>query len=231
MSVLFTDYLKEKAADIREKNFIHPFVKGIVEGTLPFENFKYYILQDIYYLKHFGKVHALAASQAEDFKVTSLLAEKAKFTAEAELTVHKEHAEILGITDEDMNNFKPAPAAYGYTSHLYRAAFTGRVGDTIAALYPCYWLYNEIGLHFTDAKPGIAIYQNWLNTYASEWFTSSVKAQEDLLNDLAKDASKKELERMAEHFVIACEYELAFWDMAWNMEKWPSETNALSLFK
>src|SRR5699024_7098893 len=113
---------------------------GDCAGRLPLDTFKYYILQEIYYLKHFGKVHAMAAAQSDDFEVTAMLTEKAKVTAEAELTVHREHAELLNITEDDMKHFKPAPTAYAYTSHLYRAALTGQIGQTVAAILPCYWL-------------------------------------------------------------------------------------------
>src|SRR5690625_7647876 len=40
--------------------------QGVVRGDLQLEKFKFYILQDIYYLKHYGKIHALAAAQADD---------------------------------------------------------------------------------------------------------------------------------------------------------------------
>src|SRR5699024_4724678 len=129
---------------------------------------KYYILQDIYYLKHYGKVHAMAAAQAHDFATTALLADKAKTTAQAELTVHQEHVDALNITKEEQTQFKPAPTSYAYTSHLYRAALSGSIGQSIAAMLPCYWLYADIGRTYQDAAPQEPIYQNWIHMYASE---------------------------------------------------------------
>ncbi|MFD1037255.1 thiaminase II [Virgibacillus byunsanensis] len=219
----FTDTLREVTKNSWEQSLNHPFVVGMVKGDLPLETFKYFILQDIYYLKHFGKVHALAAAQTEDFQITAMLAEKAKLTAEAELTVHKEHATILNITDEEIKQFKPAPTAYAYTAHLYRAALSGSLGQTIAALLPCYWLYADIGKTYQDAKPTEKIYQNWISMYASEWFHTSTQDQIDLLNNIAKDASEQEKEKMKEQFIIAKEYELAFWEMAYTREVWMSE--------
>ncbi|MYL58963.1 thiaminase II [Virgibacillus halodenitrificans] len=219
----FTDTLREATEKSWEQSVNHPFVKGIVNGDLPLETFKYYILQDIYYLKHFGKVHAMAAAQAEDFHVTAMLAEKAKSTAQAELTVHKAHAEILNINEKDTENFKPAPTAYGYTAHLYRAALSGSLGQTVAALLPCYWLYADIGQTYKDAKPKEKIYQNWINTYADDWFHTSTQEQIDLLNSIAEKSSESEKEKMKEQFIIAKEYELAFWEMAYTKEQWFSD--------
>lgn len=219
----FTDLLRVETKRSWELSLNHPFVQGIVNGNLPLETFKNYILQDIYYLKHYGKVHAFAAAHSDDFHVSAKLAEKAKFTAEAELTVHKEHAEILQITKEEMENFKPAPTAYAYTSHLYRAALSGSLAQIVAAMLPCYWLYADIGLKYGEAKPKVKIYENWLNTYASSWFQESTQEMIDLLDELAEKASKVEKEKIKEQFILAKEYELGFWEMSYTFEKWLSE--------
>jgi len=155
----FTDELRELAKDSWEQSLDHPFVQGVVKGDLSLEVFRYYILQDIYYLKHYGKVHAMAAAQADDFSVTAMLAGKAKSTAQAELTVHEEHASILNITAEDLEYFKPAPTTYSYTSHLYRATQSGSLAQTVAAMLPCYWLHAEIGKLNEQAEPEKEIYR------------------------------------------------------------------------
>ena len=219
----FSEQLREKTKSSWDKSLNHPFVRGIAEGDLPLETFKNYIMQDIYYLKHYGKVHAFAAAHADDFSVSASLAEKAKNTAEAELTVHKEHAEILNITDEDIENFKPAPTAYAYTSHLYRASLSGSLAQIIAAILPCYWLYADIGMKYKDADPDEEIYRNWIGMYASDWFQESTQEMIDLMDDLADKAGEDEKNRITEQFVIAKDYELAFWEMSYTFEKWLSE--------
>ncbi|KRG14336.1 thiaminase II [Lederbergia galactosidilytica] len=219
----FTDELRQATEQSWELSLHHPFVQGIVQGDLPLEKFKYYILQDIYYLKHYGKVHAMAAAQADDFSHTALLAKKAQLTAQAELTVHEEHAKVLNITKEEMEHFRPAPTAYAYTSHLYRAALSGSFAQTIAAMLPCYWLYADIGKTYEHTAPNKPIYKKWIETYASEWFQTSTQEQIDLLNQVVATASETEKEKIKEQFVIAKEYELAFWEMAYQEEKWLSE--------
>ncbi|WP_130858786.1 thiaminase II [Gracilibacillus phocaeensis] len=219
----FTDELRAATKESWKKSLKHPFVQGIVKGDLPLETFKFYILQDIYYLKHYGKIHAIAASQADDFKLTALLADKARFTAEAELTVHKQHAEILHITQEDIDNFKPAPTAYAYTSHLYRATMSGNLAHSVAAILPCYWLYADIGKANESATPEPEIYRNWINMYASDWFQDATNEMIDLLNRLVETMNDHEKEKVKEQFIIAKEYELLFWEMSYNRESWLSE--------
>jgi len=219
----FSEELRERTKDSWDKSVNHPFVKGIARGDLPLETFKNYIMQDIYYLKHYGKVHAFAAAHADDFSVSASLAEKARTTAEAELTVHKEHAEILNITDEDIKNFKPAPTAYAYTSHLYRASLSGSLAQIIAAILPCYWLYADIGMKYKDENPDEEIYRNWIQMYASDWFQESTQEMIDLMDELADKAGEDERKKIIEQFVIAKNYELAFWEMSYTFEKWLSE--------
>ncbi|MFC4023627.1 thiaminase II [Oceanobacillus longus] len=223
----FSESLREATKQSWELSLNHPFVQGIVKGDLPLETFKNYIMQDIYYLKHYGKVHAFAAAHADDFRVSARLAEKAKKTTEAELTVHKEHAEILNITNEEIENFKPAPTAYAYTSHLYRASLSGSLAQIVAAILPCYWLYADIGLQYKDAKPAEEIYQNWLNMYASSWFQESTQEMINLMDELADQASEAEKKKIKDQFIIAKEYELAFWEMSYTFETWLSEKDKL----
>jgi|SRR5690625_2532034 len=218
----FTDELRELTKDSWEQSLHHPFVQGIVKGDLPLDVFRYYILQDIYYLKHYGKVHAMAAAQADDFSVTAMLAGKAQSTAQAELTVHEQHASILNITAEDLETFKPAPTAYAYTSHLYRAAQSGSLAQTVAVMLPCYWLYAEIGKLNKQAEPEKEIYRNWLNMYASKWFQTSTSEMIELLDQLVAGASENEREKITEQFIYAKEYELAFWEMSYTKETWLS---------
>lgn len=219
----FSEQLRKSTKHSWDLSLEHPFVQGVVKGDLPLETFKNYIMQDIYYLKHYGKVHAFAAAHADDFHVSANLADKAKNTAEAELTVHKEHAKILNITEADLESFKPAPTAYAYTSHLYRTALSGSLGQIIAAMLPCYWLYADIGLKYKDEKPPEQIYQNWIQMYASDWFQESTEEMINLLDELVDDAGENEKEKIAEQFVIAKEYELAFWEMSYTFETWFSE--------
>lgn len=219
----FTDELRDATQVSWEKSLNHPFVQGIVQGDLPLKTFKNYIMQDIYYLKHYGKVHAIAASQADDFRITSLLADKAQTTAEAELTVHKEHAEILNITQDEIDHFKPAPTAYAYTSHLYRATMSGNLAHSISALLPCYWLYADIGKVNEMATPEPEIYRNWIDMYASDWFQNSTNEMIDLLNLLVEDMNDVEKEKVKEQFIIAKDFELHFWEMAYTFENWLSK--------
>lgn len=216
----FTQLIRQEANEIWEANFDHPFVQGIAEGTLPLENFRYYVLQDSYYLSHFARIQSIAASRAEELSTTARMAAHAQGTYQAELGLHEGFMGQLGVTKEDLQSFEPAPTAYAYTSHLYRVAASGSLGEIIAAILPCYWIYYEIGERLKYATPGTSIYQEWIAAYGSDWFSALVNEQLTLLDSIAETASEKEREKMKQHFIYSSHYELKFWEMAYTLEGW-----------
>jgi thiaminase/transcriptional activator TenA len=217
----FSEFVRKRADAVWEASFRHPFVTGIADGTLPLDCFRYYIQQDAYYLSVFAKVQALGAAKADDLATSNRMASHVRGTYEAELALHEKFAEQLGITPEEKARFEPAPSAYAYTSHLLRAAYTGHLGDIVAAILPCYWLYYEIGEKMQGAAPDVPVYREWIAAYGGEWFGKLVQEQIELLDALAESVSESDRERMLRHFVISSRYEWMFWEMAYRKETWP----------
>ncbi|MGG3573285.1 thiaminase II [Bacillus gobiensis] len=216
----FSEHCRKNAVEWWEGSFIHPFVTGIGEGTLPLDKFKYYVLQDSYYLTHFAKVQSLAAAYADSLYVTSRMADHAKGTYEAELALHRKFTELLKISDEELDAFQPSPTAYSYTSHMYRSSMGGNFGEILAALLPCYWLYYDVGEHLKECTPDNPIYQEWIATYGGDWFKSLVEEQIERFDEWAEKSTEEVRQRMKQNFVTSCYYEYKFWDMANKKENW-----------
>lgn len=51
-----TDKMLEATKELWKSYNEHPFVKGIQDGSLDKDKFKYYIMQDYLYLKEYAKV-------------------------------------------------------------------------------------------------------------------------------------------------------------------------------
>ncbi|GAX90129.1 thiaminase II [Effusibacillus lacus] len=217
----FSGYLREKADAIWQASFQHPFVTGVADGTLPLDRFKFYVMQDAFYLSRFAQVQALGAAKAPDLYTSGRMAFHAQTTYNAELALHEGFAADLGITDEDKAQFQPAPTAYAYTTHMLSVAYTGTLGEIIAAILPCYWLYLEIGERFKGAKPAEPIYQKWIDAYGGDWFAELVREQIARLDSLAAYATEEERRKMEQHFLISSQYEYSFWEMAYRKETWP----------
>lgn len=217
----FSQHVRKAADLIWQASFEHPFVTGIADGSLPLESFRYYLMQDSYYLSHFAQVQALGAAKAVDLYTSNRMAAHVQGTYEAEMALHESFAKRMGITDEEKANFKPAPTAYAYTSHLIRAAYTGHLGDIIAAMLPCYWLYYEIGERLQGLAPEEPIYQEWIAAYGGDWFRELVEEQINRVDEIAEKVTEQDRQRMEQHFIISSQYEYSFWEMAYRLEKWP----------
>lgn len=217
----FSESLRQRVEASWQASFAHPFVTGIADGSLPLESFKHYVLNDSYYLSVFAKVQALGAARADDLFTMSRMAHHAQGTYGAEMELHRNFTARLGITDEQKAAFQPAPTAYNYANHLISVGYTGTLGEIIAAILPCYWLYWEIGTRYEGVQSPEPIYQDWINAYGGEWYGQLVTEQIQRLDELAERASHEEKHRMERHFILSSDYEYSFWQMAYTRESWP----------
>ena len=210
-----TDYFWEASLN-------HPFVQGIANGTLPLEKFKFYMLHDAYYLKHYTKLLAMLAAKATEDEDVAYFLETANFIREAELELHRTTFKVLQVTDGDLERFEPAPAAYNYVSHMYQAFFLGTIAHAYAAILPCPWLYQEIGVALRKANPNDALYEQWIDLYASTEMVQTIAKQKAIMNRFAQMPGNDERELLA-HFKRSCYYEWQFWEMSWTLQDWKQE--------
>ena len=71
--MLFTELAREKSSIFWERSFEHPFIQGLVSGELAPEVFRYYLLQDRYYLEHFSKLYFLIAKKSASEEIQAHL--------------------------------------------------------------------------------------------------------------------------------------------------------------
>jgi thiaminase/transcriptional activator TenA len=117
-----------------------------------------------------------------------------------------------------------APTTRGYTDFLLRVAATGDFAELASALLPCMWGFSEIGLRLAGLpRPADARYAAWIEMYADPEFAALAGWCRELVDRLAADAGPAARDRMATAFVTSSRYELAFWQMAWTLERWPDQ--------
>lgn len=202
-----------------EASFTHPFVMGIADGTLPLEKFKMYMMQDAYYLKHYGKLLAMLAAKATEEDDIAYFLQMAQFIRDAELQLHRTTFHELHVTQEELANFEPAPAAYNYVSHMYQAYFTGTIAEAYAAILPCPWLYQEIGVQLRHAVPNVQLYAEWIALYSSPEMAAMIETQKAMMNRFASMPGN-DVNTLHNHFKRSCYYEWQFWEMSWTLQHW-----------
>ena len=211
--------LRQAAAPIWEECLRHPFVTGIGDGTLGVEKFQYFMLQDYLYLFDYARVFALGVVKARDPKLMRTFAENVNAILGGEMNIHRAYMERLGITEDQVFAVKPALDNTSYTHYMLAVAESGGPMEIVAAILACSWSYAEIGQALAK-RPGAAdhpFYGEWVRGYGSENYAATNQALMALMDELAKDATGAQFDRLEEIFVNCSRYELGFWDMAWEM--------------
>lgn len=212
--------LHDAAAPVWEACLRHPFVTGIGDGTLDMEKFRYFMLQDYLYLFDYARVFALGVVKARDPELMRVFAANVDAILGGEMKIHRAYMKRLDITEEQVFSIKPALANLSYTNYMLSVAQTGGPMEIVASILACSWSYAEIGQALA-AIPGAAehpFYGEWIRGYASEEYAATNQALIELMDSLAADAGEEQLAYLTDVFVNCSRYELAFWDMAWDVQ-------------
>ena len=218
----FTERARLLADPYWQGSFEHPFVTGLQSGELAAENFRYYLLQDWYYLEHFSKLYDLIGQKTQDKEVKVLMAENSRNLAAGELFVRETFFDELQITQGEIDQTPVAQTAYHYVSHLYRQLLEGGVAVACAGMLPCPWLYQEIGEKMIRQGSPNPLYQRWIATYATAEGARHLQRERQIVDRLYEAADKKQQAQMLQAFYISSQLEYQFWEMALTLETWPT---------
>ncbi|MGH7350201.1 MAG: thiaminase II [Candidatus Rokuibacteriota bacterium] len=217
----FTGTLWQSIEPIYAGILAHPFVRGLTDGSLPREAFRFYAVQDALYLRDFARALSLAAARAPREEWIIMFNEHAAGALQVERTLHESFFKDFGLSPEAVAATPLAPTNLAYTSYLLAVAHAGPFHETVAALLPCYWIYWEVGKTLERSGSREPLYTRWIGTYASEEFGSVVRDVLACTDALAAALRDEDREAMRRHFVTTSRYEWMFWDMGWRQEPWP----------
>lgn len=219
----FTDELRAAAEPLWTAQLDHPFLRGIVDGTLDRRRFEHWIRQDYRFLIEYCRLFALGAARAPDLDTLARFADLLQATAREEMDLHRALASEFGITADELAGEPMAPTTRGYTDFLIRTAAVGEFAELAAALLPCMWGFSWLGQELArHPRPADRHLAAWIDAYAAEDFALLAGWCRDLVDRLAAEAGPGLRQAMRDAFVTSSRYELAFWEMAWRLETWPS---------
>jgi thiaminase/transcriptional activator TenA len=177
------------------------------------DRFKRWVEQDYLFLVEYCRVLALGAARSPDLATLQRFAELLGATAGTEMDLHRSYAADFGVGPGELEAVEVAPVTRAYTDFLVRTAATGDFAELVAALLPCMWGFNEIGLRLAErGRPSDPRCARWIDSYADPAFTALATWCRQLLDALAAEAAPPQLERMRQAFLQSSRYELAFWD-------------------
>ncbi len=199
----------------------HPFVRGLTDGTLARESFRFYAVQDALYLREFARALSIAAARAPEDDWIVMFNEHAAGALKVERALHESFFKEFGLAPSEVATTPLAPTNMAYTSYLLAVAFGQPFHEALAALLPCYWIYWEVGRHLERVGSPDELYRRWIGTYASDEFGAVVQAVIEATDRTAARLGAREREAMRRHFVTTSRYEWMFWEMGVRREAWP----------
>ncbi len=220
MDESFTKRLYSLAEPILEAQYEHPFVRGIADGTLDLERFKFWIRQDYLFLVDYARLLALAIVRAPGLPAMRHFADLAQSTLNVEMELHRSYAAEFGITEQELEKEEKAPTTRGYTDFLLRVASTGEFSELTAGLLPCIWGFSELGQRLARSRPAEERYARWIDMYSSVEFAEQAAWCRQLVEQAAAGLPQDALRRMEQAFLTSSRYEYQFWEMAWQQQRW-----------
>ena len=227
----FTDIAMELSKEAWQASFHHPFILQLQEGNLDPAIFRYYLIQDAYYLKAFSEAYHLLADKTSNQEMKRLLKQNAQSLVEGELFIRQQFFMELGISYQEMEQHPIAPTCYHYISHIYRQFAESNLGIAFASLLPCPWLYHDLGKALNRKPSPNPLYQQWIETYITDELEQQIKEEEALVNQLYRESDETDKQKMLEAFHRSVHMEAKFWEMAYQHQTWTSDLQSLETEK
>jgi thiaminase/transcriptional activator TenA len=216
----FTDDLWAAASKLREAVHAHPFNQELAAGTLPRAAFAHYMVQDSLYLRGYARVLALAASKAPGSDEILECARAAEVAIVVERALHAGYLDQFGIASCDVEAAEATPACEAYVNFMLATAATDSFGVLVAAILPCFWLYQDVGTTIAQNVVPDNFYQAWIDTYADESFAAATGRMKAIVDAAGAAAGESERKRMTAAFLRCAQHEWLFWQSAYLQSDW-----------
>lgn len=205
----------EKSMKIYNAILEHRFIKDLSCGTLDDGIFGRYIAQDEIYLRNYYHQMFMLAELMDDKENKELFLAFAQEGMEGEKAMHDMLIGKYGIN----TSVAPSQVTTDYNEHICNGIATGNRCIALAAVLPCMWIYNRVGLHILkEATLKDNPYKEWILEYGNEQFTANVNRVLEMTDRWAATADKETLDRMDYFYLKAALYEYAFWDYGYFAE-------------
>jgi thiaminase (transcriptional activator TenA) len=217
----FSDDLWAAATNLRAAVHAHPFNVELAAGTLPRKAFAHYMVQDSLYLRGYARVLALAAAKAPRADEILECAKAAEVAIVVERALHAGYLDQFGIAAADVEAAQPTPACEAYVNFMLATAVTDSFGVLMAAILPCFWLYQDVGVKIAQNVVPDNFYQAWIDTYSDESFAAATLRMRAIVDAAGAAAGEGERARMTAAFLRCAQHEWLFWQSAYVQADWP----------
>ena len=138
-------------------------------------------------------------------------------------SVYAAHAAGKHLADDPL--FKTIePATLLYINYEALCAKTSHPAVGMAALLPCFWVYDGLGQVFVKAQKKSRLQKNpfadWIAGYGSPEYSAEVRQALGIADELAAETDEAVKAEMTSAFLTACRMELHLMEAAWRGLTW-----------
>ncbi|ADQ14169.1 TenA family protein [Halanaerobium hydrogeniformans] len=214
----FKDLVSENKKDWL-KVVKHPFVDEIYRGKLAEETFKFYLIQDHYYLNQSMRNMAILISKAENLKQKQQLIDILNIEANVEFAKYQELLEYYSLEVKSAEEMKMTYSNIAYSNYLLAVSSQAGFAEGMAALIPCYWIYLKMAEyhHHKLKENDNQIYQDWATVFKSSDYKELV---ENMVEILEKEIETKNFKKLNYHFKNSIKFEYQFFSDVYQRKIW-----------
>lgn len=198
---------------IYESIIHHPFNVELAKGSLDEEKFRFYVSQDAIYIGEYSRALAGLAAKAPNHELMLEYISFAKEGLEIERELHNYFMKKFNIEKAE----KAALATEAYANFLLATVAYKSYEEALAALLPCFWLYNQVAVHIYQNASEQNKFQKWIDIYSGAEFDETTGRLKDITEEAAKQSPKAIVDSMKNYFYRSAQYEWYFWDNAYRM--------------
>ena len=186
----FTEEMISDSKEIWQDFYQHPFIQGMIDGTLDREKFCLYLIQDTNYLIDYVKVYAHAFLKARSVPIMRHIYGDMNMVHSEEDMMHLAYLRDFGYSEEDALAMPMLPGCRDYCNYMLRVAAEGSMQDAIVAAMPCCFSYYDIGVYCRDEAIRRGTYEHnffraWIDEYSSDGYKAIVDSSIALCDDFS----------------------------------------------
>lgn len=216
-----TESMVQRAMPIWKEIMASPFIQEMISKTLPEEKFRYYTIQDTLYIKAFSKVYAYGFINSDDIKIMRRFYQCMHVILADESMLHIRYLqEYYHLTEDEVYEMEMGEANKAYTNYMLEISKNGTAQETLAAVMPCILSYLYIAWYIKERAEAEntlegSHFQLWIEEYASQRYADACDEISAFMDDISKDLTEEQRERVIEIFCASSRHEMAFWDMSY----------------
>ncbi|WP_264377243.1 TenA family protein [Wolbachia endosymbiont (group B) of Ochlodes sylvanus] len=191
----------------------HPFNVELANNTLNIENFKFYIQQDAFFLADYVRTVLMIASKMESCNNIVPFIEVAKGVVEIMKVLYNYYFAVYSI-----NRGEKSLECFNFTNFLLSTSYSN-VYEAVTVLYSCHFIYKVVVNSMRNKIKKNNRYKDWLDFFGSSLMESGCVALEGIVDEYCNKVRESERTRMLELFKITAQFELDFWNSAYNFSR------------